>query len=157
MRRIIGFALLGALVASSTAFGASPHFKRRAVSGTDEGTTFAVDACVAGLGNDDLYITLDCTGDVSTECDNPSPGYDPVPGQSQEGIPLTGDLAVDADEIENGNLCFFVETVEPQPGECPNDKWTGDVADVDFTDCDLTIRQGPNANQFSPIVLTRDF
>ena len=129
--------LLLACFAVTTAWAASPHYKRGSPSCSDKGLFEECTATISGLGNFDVVVSLTENGTGTTQCTNPGNG-NVVPGQNP-AIPVTpsGILALPAADIKNGNLTFTIDTVVPtvtsaQAG-CPNGNWTASFTDISFT------------------------
>ena len=135
--------VLLAILVSTSALAANVHLKGKSVpTFTDEGTTLSVRTCLAGLGAGDLTVDIDASGIGETECSNP--GGNVAPGQDTE-VDTSGTLLIPSTQFKNGTVCFTVETDEPTVPDtptCPNDHWSADVIDVDFSDATLLVYQG---------------
>jgi hypothetical protein len=155
MRRILSLltaltALLGLSVAlAGVASAANVHFKPPSSqpSFTDNGLTLTSSGVLAGLGNDDILVTLSATGNPTAACTNPA-GANQPPGRNPAQVTLTGSEAIPRGEIKNGNVAFAVTTeppVSPIPGapECPGVNWTETITDVSFTSATVTVQQPP--------------
>ena len=80
---LIAFA---ALVAAPLVYAASVHFKGGAPSFTDNGKTLTTCFSLAGLGNQDVTITVKTTGSATTICRNQ--GGNAAPGFRLDGLGL---------------------------------------------------------------------
>jgi hypothetical protein len=116
-------------------YAASVHFKT-APTFTDNGTTLTVCAALAGLGNQDVTITVTSTGSGSTTCVNPS-GFQ-APGQNKVAVASSVSQTISASAIKNGNLSFCQTTPGP-------------INDVSFETATITVVQGGKT------VLQQDF
>jgi hypothetical protein len=133
---------------ASTEQAARVHLKggrNAGLSFTDLGLALNATGALAGLGNENMLITLDATADVTATCTNPS-GANQPPGQNPAPITVSGAQAIPAPEIENGNVQFDVTTEAPEtpiPGapDCPNPNWTEDITDLSFTTAIITVEQ----------------
>ena len=106
---------------------------------TDQGTTVECTGKVAGLGGTTFEITVDATGIASVECTNP--GGNVAPGQDTE-VNTSGTTG-EQSTPRNGQFRFTGSTLDPEPlpptPTCPNDSWTPNIVDVEFTDATLTL------------------
>ncbi len=111
----------------------------------DLGLSLSAVAELAGLGNEDLLVTLTALGDPTGDCCNPG-GSCKVPGQNPAPVAVTGSEAIPAAEITNGNVAFSVTTeppVTPIPDapDCPNTGWTENILTMAFTSAVITVEQ----------------
>ena len=130
---------------ADTASAASPHFKGKGVTLTDEGLILSASGALAGLGNGDVRISVTATADPTSTCTNPS-GKSQPPGQNPAPVEVTGSQSIPAAELKNGTTPFSVKTeppVSPIPGapDCPGSNWTEAITDMAFTSFTITVEQ----------------
>jgi hypothetical protein len=133
-------------IAAVVAFASSVHLKppNRPPSFFDAGLVLNVQGNLAGLGNDDVLITIVATAKPTATCSNN--GQHQAPGQNPAEVTVTGSQSIPASEIDNGNTSFNVTTdppVTPIAGapDCPNPNWTEDITDMAFTSATVTVEQ----------------
>lgn len=148
MRRfsmLVAAVAVAALFAPTAALAANVHF----VNGptfTDNGTTLTTTGKLAGLGNQDLKITVSVTG-IATKITCTNPGGNQAPGQNKPGVTASGTQTITRNEIKNGTVTIRVTTLEParltpKQAGCPNNNWTAAIDDVSFTSATITVVQG---------------
>jgi hypothetical protein len=148
MKRGVRSVAMGLLLVGLTALSAlaqNVHFKGGDPDFADLGTVLQSDLCLAGLGNEDVTITVTAMGTPTTTCTNR--GGTQAPGQNPGTLTLVGGLTISADEIQNGNVCVTVSTLAPgtpsaQDAGCPNGNWSAAIRDVLFTSATITVMQG---------------
>jgi hypothetical protein len=126
-----------ALLSITSAFAQSPKVHAPLTS-TDNGTTLTVCYDISGLGNiTSVEITCAYSVSIASECNNPGSSTGPVPGQSKMAS-VPGETKTVP--VQNGRAtgCFTTETVFTA-GKCPNNKWTGTVTDVTFSNISLSL------------------
>jgi len=111
----------------------------------DNGLTLTAKGSLAGLGNEDILVTLTATANATATCTNPAGATQP-PGQNPAPVSVSGGEAIPAEEIKNGTVVFSVTTqppVTPIPGApgCPNPQWTETITDLAFTSAIITVEQ----------------
>src|SRR2546423_3430376 len=148
--------LITSLAISATLlYAASVHFKNGPTF-TDNGTTLTTCASLAGLGNQDVTITVTTSGSGSTTCTNP--GGNVSPGQNKVAVSASVSQTISSSQIKNGNLSFCETTPPPastsatQAG-CPNDTWTATIPAVVFTSAPITVVQSGQAVFHQPFQL----
>jgi hypothetical protein len=128
----------------TTAVAQNVHFKGTPTV-TDNGRTLTLCASLAGLGNQDLRITLSVTGSADTTCI--SPGGAEAPGQNKIPFAATVNTTIRSTQIKNGTVSFCVTTPGPGPisgrqAGCPNNNWTGRIDDIEFESAHIQVIQG---------------
>lgn len=145
---LVPLSLFVILALAGPATAANVHLKggkKAEPTFTDNGLSLSASGALAGLGNEDVLITLVAEGNVTATCTNPS-GKNQPPGQNPAPVTLTGTESIPASEIKNGNVPFDVRTESPEspiPGapDCPNPRWTETITDVSFTSAVITVEQ----------------
>jgi hypothetical protein len=145
--------VVGALgLTASVAVAAAPHFKKGGspsctISGGAASKTTSCSAALAGLGNDDVKVTLTTNGSAVYTCRNQ--GGNEAAGQNKVLVgPSVTPVVFPADQIKNGNLSFTISntltapaTVSAADAGCPNANWTGVNPVLTLTDISLVIEQ----------------
>ena len=138
--------LLALLVLSAAdAMAANLHFVGRPTAAAD-GETVVVTGKVAGLGNEDITVTVEVDGEVAVFC--VSPGGNRAPGQNKE--PFTAvDFQTFTPSAKNGQFTFTIEVdladaiqAAVDAHECPNRNWDKEAGDVTLDSATVTVEQG---------------
>lgn len=137
--------VLAALIVAPLVYAASVHFKGGAPRFTDNGKTLTTCFSLAGLGNQDVTITVKTTGTATTLCTNQ--GGNAAPGQNKVPVSPSAQQTFPATEIKNGNLSTCLTTqAPPNPtateAGCPNSNWTASITDVQFATAEIIVEQG---------------
>src|SRR4051812_23923968 len=147
MKRITksALAITLAVLIAPLAYAASVHFKGGNPRFTDQGTTLNTCFSLAGLGNQDVTITVEATGFENTTCTNP--GGNTAPGQNKTPVHPTAQVTIPSTQIKNGNVSVCLATkTPPNPtaaeAGCPNGNWSASLNDVEFTSAKVTVVQG---------------
>jgi hypothetical protein len=146
-RRMSPAVLVCVFAATITTFAQSVHLKGGANAEpnfVDKGLALNVAGSLAGLGNEDLLVTLSATAAATSTCTNQ--GGNQAPGQNPAEVTVSGSQSIPASEIKNGNVAFNTTTespVTPIPGApgCPNPNWVQDITDLSFTSATITVEQ----------------
>jgi hypothetical protein len=144
MRRIAILTLLAFGFLATLAVAASVHFKPKGPTFTDNGTTLTVNGTLAGLGEEDVVITVEANGTATTVGYNR--GGNTAPGQNVQ-VTETGNLTISASEIQHGEVFFSLTTPSPpnptaKQAGLPNSHWTAVITKVTFTSVTITVMQG---------------
>jgi hypothetical protein len=104
---------------------------------TVQGTTLNATGSIAGLGNQDVTLTLTATGTASITAYNPG-------GKANKHF--SSDVNVSATQtytdVKNGKLDFSLTTPEQTAdANLPNSKWTATIT-VQFSSATITCEQG---------------
>jgi hypothetical protein len=134
-----------ALVAAPIIYAASVHFKGGSPTFSDQGTTLKTCFCLAGLGNQDVTITVKTGGTATTLCTNQ--GGNTAAGQNKTPVSPSASQTFPASQIKNGNLCACLTTTPPPnptaaEAGCPNSNWSAAITDVQFTSAEIIVVQG---------------
>jgi len=134
-----------AALSAPQAMAANLHFVGRPTADM-EGNTVVISGKVAGLGNENITVTIEIDGEVVVLCINPG-GNEP-PGQNKE--PFTAvDSRTFVPSAKNGQFTFEIpvdvsdaiqDAVDAH--ECPNPNWEKQAGDVTFDSATVTVQQG---------------
>jgi hypothetical protein len=145
-RLAVCLSLLAALTLSTTpAFAASLHFVGSPKAAVVDDAV-VVTGKVAGLGNEDITVTIEVDGEVTVFCI--SPGGNKAPGQNKE--PFTAvDSRTFVPSAKNGQFTFTIavdlsEAIEEAVAQhdCPNRNWTKEIGDIELDSATVTVEQG---------------
>ena len=136
--------LVSLTIGATLLYAANVHFKTQPTF-TNNGLTLTTCASLAGLGNQDVTITVIANGTGSTTCI--SPGGNPAPGQNKVAVSASVSQTVSAAQIKNGNVSFCETTPPPaaitaEQAGCPNNNWTAVISGVTFSTVTITVEQG---------------
>ena len=137
--------LMAVMIIAPSALAANVHFKSGPTF-TDNGVTLSASGALAGLGNQDVTITLTANG-VANKITCTNPGGNQAPGQNKPRVTTVGSQSIPATKVKNGNVSFNVTTKSPAPltakaAGCPNNNWTAQIDDVAFSSATITVVQG---------------
>ena len=111
---------------------------------TENGTNLTVCVSLAGLGNQDVEITIAATALLDTTCINPS-GQE-SPGQNRIPFSTSVTTVVRSTKIKNGSVTACATTPGPsvtaKQAGCPGKNWTARIDDIEFESATITVRQG---------------
>jgi hypothetical protein len=146
-------------VSVTAVFAASPHYKRGSPQCSAGGTTGTCSGSIAGLGNEDIRITVSVTGTAQPFCAAPGNPDNVVPGQNPVDFMASASVTVPASEIKNGNLSFSLSAIAVVPTPtadevCSNKNWNVTISEASITTLTLMIEQPPGTVVGS---LTRTF
>jgi hypothetical protein len=156
MKRLLATSLCCMLLVG-VVFAISVHFKRQP-SFADQGLTLSTSGSIAGLGNGDVFVSLEATGTPTAVCTNQ--GGNTAPGQNPATVTVSGITSSPLPRDKNGNVLFTVTTnppaqPTPQAAGCPNNNWSATITDVTFTSATIKVFAGSVSDQ--NIVLQQTF
>ena len=106
--RVLGFLALFGM--ASVAFAANVHFKRDPRF-TDQGQSLTTTISLTGLGNGDVTITVDVTGDATYTLYNPAGGF--VPGQNKIQIASSTSVTVPSNSAPSAAMSSSAAAARP--------------------------------------------
>lgn len=132
----------------STTLAASVHLKggkNAKPAFYDGGLWLSASGALAGLGYEDVVVSITAMADVTSTCTNN--GGNAAPGQNPAPLTVTGSVSIPKDELKNGNTPFSVTTIAPDPiipgaPDCPNPNWVETIDDLAFTHATIRVYQG---------------
>lgn len=144
LRTTLTAVVLG-LIAVPLIYAASVHFKNGNPTFSDQGTTLKTCFSLAGLGNQDVTITVKASGLATTTCTNK--GGNMAPGQNKTPVSSTVQQTIPSTQIKNGNVSVCLTTTPPRAPSateagCPNSNWSTSLTDVQFTSAEVIVQQG---------------
>lgn len=139
------FLLAAVTLIAARVLAASLHFVGSPKASV-EGDAVVVSGKVAGLGNEDITVTVEVDGEVVVFCI--SPGGNRAPGQNK--APFTAvDSRTFVPSAKNGQFTFTIvvdlaEAIEDAVGQhdCPNRNWTKEAGDITVDSAKVTVEQG---------------
>ena len=141
------------VLSAGPAFAQAGHFVGTPVC-EDIGTQVRCTGKVAGLGGTTFEITVDAEGIATVECTNP--GGNVAPGQDTE-VTVSGASGPMATP-RNGQFRFRLTSDDPEPlpatPTCPNEQWTPNIVDVEFTDATVTLLEDGNVSDVVTVPVT---
>ena len=146
-RFALSLSLVAVIALSATAvLAASLHFVGSPKASLEGGDTLVVTGKVAGLGNQDITVTVEVDGEVVVYCISPSGNR--APGQNKE--PFTAvDSQTFVPSAKNGQFTFTIdvdlsEAIQDavDAHECPNRNWTKQAGPITLDSAKVTVQQG---------------
>ena len=136
--------LVAAMIAVPLVYAASVHFKKGSPTFSDQGTTLKTCFSLAGLGMEDVTITVKTTGSATTLCTNQ--GGNVAPGQNKTPVSPSAQETFPSTEIKNGTLTACLTTTPPPSptateAGCPNSNWSASITDVQFATAEVIVEQ----------------
>jgi hypothetical protein len=134
-------------VSVAAVFAASPHYKRGSPQCSASGTTGTCSGSIAGLGNEDIRITVSVTGTAQPFCAAPGNPGNLVPGQNPVDFTASASQTIPASAIKNGTLSFslsataVVPTPTAEEAGCPNPNWNVTISQASISSITLTVEQ----------------
>lgn len=133
-------------IASPLAFAGGQHYQKNpgppvcliTVTSPTSATASCTGAVAAGLGNQNVRVTLSLAASIQTYCHNPGNGS-LVPGQNPATAVGSTQLNFTPDQIKNGSLTLppistsvTVSTPDASAAGCPNSSWTVTLGTATF-------------------------